>query len=267
MSSTTDPFAQLKAAQREGWALFAPLAAFTTTAAASLVEFAGVREGATLLDVACGTGVAAITAARAGATVCGLDLSPVLLEEARKNSGILGAVIQFGEGDVENLPYTDNSFDVVLSQFGHMFAPRPDVAVSEMLRVLKPGGRIAFSTWPPELLVGSLFTLVARYVPGPPGAAAPVEWGDPNVVRQRLGDAVRDIEFDRDEMVIPALSPQHFRAYSERSAAPFMQVVEQLRNEPPRLARFRADFEALVGRFFHANRVHQSFLMTRAIKR
>ncbi len=267
MASNTDPFAQFKAAQRDGWALFAPLATFTTTAAASLVEFAGVGEGADLLDVACGTGVVSITASRAGAKVSGLDLSPVLLEEARRNAGILDAQIQFTEGDVENLPYADNSFDVVMSQFGHMFAPRPEVAVKEMLRVLRPGGRIAFSTWPPELLVGSLFTLVGKYLAAPPGAAHPAEWGEPAVVRQRLGTAVQDIEFDRDEMLIPSLSPRHFRIHSERSAAPFIKVVEQFRNEPERLAQFRGEFEALIARYFRANRVHQSFLMTRAIKR
>jgi hypothetical protein len=112
-----------------------------------------------------------------------------------------------------------------------------------------------------------MFTLVGKYVPAPPGAAAPAEWGDPHVVRQRLGEAVRDLEFDRDEMVVPALSPKHFCVYSERSAAPVMKVVEQLRNEPARLAQFRADFEALAARYFSANRLHQSFLMTRAIKR
>ncbi len=265
--SSIDPFARFKAAQREGWALFAPLAVFTTAAAASLVEFAGVSPGKALLDVACGTGVVAVTAARAGAKVCGLDLSPALLEDAKRNAGVLGAEVQFTEGDVETLPYPDGSFDVVLSQFGHMFAPRPDVAMKEMLRVLRPGGRIAFSTWPPELLVGSLFTLVGKYVPAPPGAAAPPEWGEPTVVRQRLGNAVQDIEFDRDEIVIPALSPRHFRVYSERSAAPIMKVVEQLGTEPQRLAEFRAELDVLIGRFFASNRVRQSFLMTRAIKR
>jgi ubiquinone/menaquinone biosynthesis C-methylase UbiE len=190
-----------------------------------------------------------------------------LLEDAKRNSGVLGTEIQFSEGDVENMPYSDATFDVVLSQFGHMFAPRPEVAVKEMLRVLKPGGRIAFSTWPPELLVGSMFTLVGKYAPGPPGASAPAEWGDPNVVRQRLGNEVRDIEFDRDEMVIPTLSPKHFRAYSERSAAPVIKVIEQLQSVPQRMAQFRAEFEGLAGKYFSANRMHQSFLMTRAIKR
>jgi ubiquinone/menaquinone biosynthesis C-methylase UbiE len=130
--------AKFKAVQRESWGLFAPLAQFTTPGAAMLVKFAGIKPDEAVLDVACGTGVVAVTAARAGARVKGLDLSPVLLEDARKNAAIIGAPIEFREGDVEALPYQDGEFDVVLSQFGHMFAPRPDVAVREMLR---PGRR------------------------------------------------------------------------------------------------------------------------------
>ncbi|MGH8518186.1 MAG: class I SAM-dependent methyltransferase, partial [Panacagrimonas sp.] len=206
MSSTADPFAQLKAAQREGWGLFSPLATFTTPAAAHLVTFAGVVPGQTVLDVACGTGVVAVTAAQTGAKVSGLDLSPALLIDARRNAEVVEASIDFREGDVEALPYADASFDVVLSQFGHMFAPRPAVAIAEMLRVLKPGGRIAFSTWPPELLIGRMFDLLCEYLPPPPGIPKSSEWGDVRVVQERLGAAVRDLEFAREELTIPALS-------------------------------------------------------------
>ncbi len=132
--------------QREGWALFAPLETFTTMTAARLVSYAQVRAGQSVLDVACGTGVVALTAARAGATVRGLDLAPALLERARENAALAGVEIEFREGDAEALPCADASFDVVLSQFGHIFAPRPEVATAELLRVLKPGGTIAFST-------------------------------------------------------------------------------------------------------------------------
>lgn len=264
---TTDPYAPFKAAQREGWASFAPLAMFTTPPAAALVAYAGLRGGETLLDVACGTGVVAVTAARAGATVSGLDLSPVLLEDARRNAAVIGAAVEFREGDVEALPYADASFDVVVSQFGHMFAPRPGVAIAEMLRVLKPGGRIAFSTWPPELVIGACFDLVGRYLPPPPGAAAPSAWGDPTIVRARLGDAVREIEFACDEMVIPALSPRHYALNMEHTAAPVMKVVEKLGDQPQALAGFRAELEKLVTRFFAGNRIRQTFLMTRAFMR
>src|ERR1043165_3462809 len=162
-----------KAAQRQGWAHFAPLESATTPTAARLVRFAGVKSGQRVLDVGCGTGVAAVTAARRGAKVSGLDLTPELLERARENSEIAGVDIDWRQGDAEALPFKDGEFDVVLSQFGHMFAPRPDVTVGEMLRVLKPGGTIAFSTWPPELYVGRVLALTGRDMPPPPPGGSP----------------------------------------------------------------------------------------------
>ncbi|MCC2656896.1 MAG: Methyltransferase type 11 [Panacagrimonas sp.] len=266
-ANADDPFAQLKAAQREGWGLFSPLAAATTPAAAMLVSYAGVRSGQRVLDVACGTGVVAVTAAQLGAEVDGLDLSPVLLADARRNAELIETSIDFREGDVEALPYADASYDVVLSQFGHIFAPRPAVALSEMLRVLKPGGRIAFSTWPPELLLGRLFDLLCEYLPPPPGVPKSSEWGDVGVVRDRLGTAVRDVEFAREEITIPALSTRHYRANMEVTAAPFVKLANELASQPARLAAYRAGVDALVAQFLRGNRVHQGFLMTRAIKR
>jgi SAM-dependent methyltransferase len=264
---TTDPFAQFKAAQRESWALFSPLATFTTIGAASLVDFAEIRKDEAVLDVACGTGVVAITAARRGARVRGMDLSPVLLADARRNAAVINAGIEFLEGDVEVLPYADASFDCVLSQFGHMFAPRPEVAIAEMLRVLKPGGRIAFSTWPPEMMIGRMFALTAAYLPPPPGVAPPGAWGEVSVIRQRLGDAVSELSFQRDEMSVPSLSPQHYREWMELTAGPLIRLVQSLADQPERLAKFRAEFEEVISHFFAANRVRQSFLMTRAVKR
>lgn len=262
-----DPFSQLKAAQREGWALFAPLEAVTTIPAARLVRHAVVRAGQRVLDVGCGTGVAAITAARQGAKVSALDLSPVLIEHGRRHAALAQFEIDFREGDVEALPFDDGAFDVVLSQFGHMFAPRPDVAVAQMLRVLKPGGTIAFSTWPPEHFVGQMFALVGKYVPPPPGAAPPPQWGDPNIVRQRLGEAVQDIRFERDVMTYPALSPQHYRKGIEETLGPVVKLVASLQGEPAKLAAFRSELEEFLGRYFEDNMVRQHFLMTRATKR
>src|SRR5262245_50314695 len=142
-----DPFESFKAAQKQGWAFFAPLEILSTPVAAQLVKHARMQSGQRVLDVACGTGVVAVTAARRGAQVTGLALTPALLERARENTAIAGLSIDWHEGDVENLPFGDAAFDVVTSQFGHIFAPRPEVAIAQMLRVLKPGGTIAFATW------------------------------------------------------------------------------------------------------------------------
>ncbi len=263
-----EDIARFKEAQRQGWKHFAPLEALTTPAAARLVKFAGVRPGQDLLDVGCGTGVAAITAARTGARVCGVDLTPELLERARENSRIPNLEIDFREGDAEALPFDDASFDVVLSQFGHMFAPRPNVAISEMLRVLRPGGTIAFTTWPPELLIGSSFALVGSYMPPlPPGVSPSPQWGDVAIVRERLGSAVKAILFDRGCMLFPALSVQNYRDRIEQTAGPMLKLVESLSaTDPARLAQFRRDYDALVAPYFEDNIVRQDYLLTRAVK-
>src|ERR1700676_2420552 len=240
-----DVFESFKAAQRAGWAHFAPLQAITTGPAARLVRYAGIRVGQSVLDVACGTGVVAITAARRGAQVTGLDLTPELLEIARENGRVAAVSIDWHEGDVEQLPFDASTFDTVVSQYGHMFAPRPDIAVAEMLRVLKPGGVIAFSTWPPELLVGQMFALTARYLPPPPpGVAPPPLWGAPHVIHERLGAAVRDIIFDRATVLVPALSVAHHRAMTERTAGPVLKLVESLSlSDPARLRAVRQEYD------------------------
>ena len=263
-----DPFDQFKSAQKQGWAHFAPLEATTMLPAARLVKFAGIAPGMRLLDVACGTGVAAIPAARVGAKVTALDLTPELLERARFNATLAGVEIQWHEGDVEKLPFADSTFDAVISQFGHIFAPRPAMALAEMLRVLRPGGTIAFSTWPPELLTGRMFTLVALYMPPPPVLAAPpVQWGDQNVILERFGNAVRDITFERAVMLAAALSPQHFRTFTEKTAGPLIKLVEIYeKSDPAKLAEFRREYDAIAAQYFEDNALQQGYLMTRAIK-
>jgi SAM-dependent methyltransferase len=263
-----DPFEKFKEMQKQGWAHFAPLEMLTTPQAAKLVKFAGVRAGQKVLDVGCGTGVVAVTAARAGAVVSGLDLTPELVEHARANSEIAGVKIDWREGDAEALPYGDAAFDVVLSQFGHIFAPRPAVALGEMLRVLKPGGTIAFSTWPPEFLVGRMFRLIGSYMPPPPpGVSPPPQWGDQKIVRERLGGAVKDISFEYESMIVPTLSLPHYRATQERTVGPLIKLVEMLSaSDPAKLAAFRNEYDAIAADYFGENTVKQEFLMTRATK-
>jgi SAM-dependent methyltransferase len=264
-----DELDAFKAMQKQGWAHFAPTEMFTTIPAANLVKFAGVRDGQKVLDVGCGTGVVALTAARAGAKVTGLDLTPELVERARYNSELAELDVDWREGDVEKLPFDDGVFDIVLSQFGHMFAPRPELAISEMLRVLKVGGTIAFSTWPPDLLMGRMFSLRDSYVPPPPaGVSPPVEWGDQGIIQKRLGSAVEGVVFGTGTMVAPALSPQHFRASTERTVGPLIKLVDALSvSDPAKLALFRREYDATIAEYFRDNAVHAQYIMTRATKR
>ena len=264
-----DPIAEFKAKQRETWALgnFGEIAVFTTQTAGHLVRFAGVRSGQRVLDVATGTGVVAITAARLGASVAGLDLTPELLDQARHSALIAGLKdIEWKEGDAESLPYPDASFDVVLSQFGHMFAPRPEVAVRELLRVLKPGGRIALATWPPEQFIGRAFALSAKVVPPPIAVPAPVLWGDVNVIRERLGSAVKELHFERGIMTIPTLSPQHFIAWQTAKIGPFIKTLGALQKDPVKLESYLKESAELIASYTVDNVVRHEYLLTRATK-
>jgi len=263
-----DGITQFKTNQKLAWANFAMLEHLTGTTAPDLVRFAGIRSGHHVLDVACGTGVVALTAARVGATVRGIDLTPELVQHAKENSALMRVEASFEEGDVEALPFPDATFDIVVSQFGHMFAPRPAIAIGEMLRVLKPGGTLAFATWPPELLVGRWFALMGRYAPPPPeGVAPPPQWGDPNIVRERLGGAVRDLTFTRSTMFFPTLSPQHYRVNMAENFGPSKKLFEQLdANDPAKAATLRSEIETLAQAYFEDNRLRQDFLLTRAVK-
>ena len=267
MNTTTDRFAEFKAKQREGWAHFLPVEVHTTRPAAHLIRTARIRAGQSVLDVGCGTGVTTITARRAGARVTGLDLTPQLLARARENATIAGLDdITWQEGDAENLPFANGEFDVVISQWGHMFAPQPEVAIGQMLRVLKPGGTIAFTTWPPESALGQVFRIIAQHVPPPPGVPPVVQWGEVETVRQRLGSAVKDIRFFRGIVEYAALSPQHYRHEMGVTAAPFIKLREILKPEPAKLAQAEGEIDAVFADYFADNAVRLEYLQTRAIK-
>lgn len=269
--SHMEEFAAFKANQREIWAGFGPNEGFTTIPAGELVSFAKISAGESVLDVGCGTGVVAVTAARAGATAKGLDLTPILLERARENARIAGVEIDFMEGDAESLPYADASFDVVLSQVGHIFAPRPDVATAEMLRVLRPGGRIAFTAWPPEHITGLLFAMMGAAMPalpdGSPRPAPSVLWGDPTIIRQRLGDTVRDLHFGRGAMIVPALSAKHVQMGVEATFGPLKALLAYLdQSDPGRAGELRDEMVELIALNVEGNILRQHFLMAAATK-
>jgi len=173
---------------------FGRIALYSAAEAEGFVDRLGIQPGMRVLDVACGTGNLAIPAAKRGALVTGVDIAPNLVEQARIRAAADGVTATFDEGDAEALPYGDASFDIVMTMYGAMFAPRPDVTASELARVCRSGGKIAMANWTPRGFVGAAFSLTARHVPPPEGVEPPVKWGDEAIVRQRLGPYSSRIE-------------------------------------------------------------------------
>ena len=182
------------------------------------VDSIGIKPGMKVLDVACGTGNTAIPEAKKGADVTGVDIATNLLEQARARAAADGLKVQFDEGDVEDLHYPDNSFDAVVTMFGAMFAPRPDITASEMIRVCKPGGFVAMGNWTPEHFVGQMFKIGSTHVPPPPGMSVPVQWGSEDIVRQRFAKGISDLQMNRRKIMFtfdgtPEQVVEHFRQY------------------------------------------------------
>lgn len=169
---------------------------FMESSAVQFLDRLGVAPGAALLDVACGSGQLALIAARRGAKVTGVDIATNAIVAARGRAAAEGLDARFDEGDAEDLPYGDASFDVVTSLFGAMFAPRPDLVAAELLRVCRPSGTIAMGNWTKEGFIGQMFKTFARFI-APPGMPAPVLWGDEATVRERLGGGVSDLRLTR----------------------------------------------------------------------
>lgn len=163
-----------------------------------VVDAAEIDPGMTVLDVACGSGNAAIQAAERGARVTGLDLAPALLDAGRRKAQQVAVEVAWVEGDAEELPFADGAFDRVLSTFGHMFAPRHRQTAGEMARVCRDGGVIAFATWLPEGTVAEMLRTSTSYMPPPPDfAEPPMLWGDEGHVRELFEPAASDIAFER----------------------------------------------------------------------
>ncbi|MDN3518061.1 methyltransferase domain-containing protein [Aquisalimonas lutea] len=165
--------------------------------ALAFLERMRVVPGTHMLDVACGAGQVSIPAARAGAGVVGVDIAANLVERARERARKEGLNARFDEGDAEALPYPEESFDLVASLFGAMFAPQPDKVAAELVRVCRPGGRIVMGNWTPEGFVGQMFKTIGKHVPPPPIMASPVKWGDEATVRERFATGIAELEMTR----------------------------------------------------------------------
>lgn len=188
MGTLAPQMEQMKQNMKAAWMAgdFGQIAKYTEAAASAFIERLHIASGADLLDVACGTGNLAIPAARQGANVVGVDIATNLLEQARARAATEGLKAEFLEGDAEKLPFPDGRFDVVVSMFGAMFAPRPALVTAEMVRVCRPDGMIAMANWTPTGFVGKNFAATSKYLPPPENLEPPVLWGKEEVVRERF---------------------------------------------------------------------------------
>ncbi|HSC90517.1 MAG TPA: class I SAM-dependent methyltransferase [Gaiellaceae bacterium] len=239
----------IKQRQQQAWASgdFAVVAARIVLVAEQLCDSADLHAGWRVLDVATGSGNAAIAAARLGCTAVGVDYVPSLLERGRARAAAEGLPVELIEGDAESLPFEDDSFDAVTSVYGAMFAANHEQTAAELLRVCRPGGTIALASWTPEGFIGEPFRTVAGYVPPPAGVPSPMLWGTEGRLRQLLGDGVASLELAERTFSFRFPSAEDFVAFFRRWYGPtlgaFAALEEAARDE---LAR---DLAALARRF------------------
>jgi SAM-dependent methyltransferase len=249
----------IKARQKATWESgdFGQVARYTMPSAREFMGRLRLQPGDHVLDVACGTGNLAVIAARAGCTTAGVDIASNLIAQARTRARREGLAIDYAEGDAEALPYPEASFDLVVSMYGVMFAPRPDVIASELLRVTRPGGRIALANWTPAGFIGKLFDVFKRHVAPPPGLPSPMLWGDERVVRDRLGAGSDYLRLTRRiaRLRFPfnsAGTVEFFRQYYGPTQRAFASLL------PEAQAALRADLEDLQSRYNVSARANET---------
>jgi SAM-dependent methyltransferase len=204
-----------------------------------------------VLDVACGTGNVALSAARRFCDAVGVDFVPALIERARERAAAERLPATFEVGDAENLPFADASFDVVLSIFGSMFAPDQEKAAAELLRVCRPGGRIGLANWTPEGMWGRLFRLHGQYLPPPPGVRPPPLLGTEARVRELFGDAVQGLRLQKREALFRAISAAAWFDFFKTWFGPMITVLAAL--DADARQRFKADVLAELERVNRAD--------------
>lgn len=221
--------AAVKARQQAMWASgdFALIGTTLQLVGETLCESAELAAGDRVLDVACGNGNAALAAAHRFCRVVGLDYVPALLERGRERAAAERLEIDFVEGDAEMLPFPADSFDAAVSTFGVMFAPNQERAARELVRVVRPGGRIALACWTPEGFIGRMLVAVAKHVPPPAGVASPVYWGNEERVRELFPD-VSGLRAARRFFTFNYESPDHFIDFFRKYYGPTLKAFAAL---------------------------------------
>jgi SAM-dependent methyltransferase len=256
VTTIIDPTADrtLKAKHRAMWALGdypAVAADLIPELGPVVVEATGVRAGDRVLDVAAGTGNAAVPAAATGADVTASDLTPELFEAGRAFAARHGVSVLWEEADAEALPYDDGAFDVVISTVGVMFAPHHQQAADELVRVCRPGGRIGLVSWTPTGFVGEMFKAMKPFAPPPPpGAQPPPLWGDEAHVRGLLGDRVTDVVTRRQTVTTEQFaSPEAWLDYWKTVYGPTIAVYRGIAGDADRVAALDRDLRAVAAHF------------------
>ena len=242
-------FAAVKSRQQATWASgdFAVVASRIVFQAEHLCETADLQAGWRVLDVATGSGNAALAAARRGCDAVGLDYVPALLERGRARAAAEGLDVEFVAGDAENLPFPDASFDAVTSIYGAMFAPDHDRAAAELARVCRPGGRIALASWAPDGFIGATFQVFTRYLPPAPGLRPPVRWGDPGYLAALFGRAAASMTSHRRTAVFRFRSAEENVDFFRTYYGPTLRAFASL--DPPGREGLRDDLLALARRY------------------
>jgi ubiquinone/menaquinone biosynthesis C-methylase UbiE len=217
--------------QFEAWSAgdFSAVAASSILVGEMLCESIPLRAGQRVLDVATGSGNTAMSAARRACDVIGVDFVPALLDRARERVHAERLRnITFEAGDTQALPFPGGSFDVVLSTFGHIFAPDPDQAAQEMSRVAKPGGQVAFIAWTPDGMFSRLFALHDRYHPGGPGLLNACRWGDQQFIRETFGPYAKSFRIKRQNRVFRARSAEQWLGFMRQNLGPTLLTFARL---------------------------------------
>ena len=247
--SLAPDFAAVKSRQQNIWASgdFSVVASRIVFQAEHLCETADIQAGWRVLDVATGSGNAAIAAARRGCEVVGIDFVPALLERGRIRAASEHLDVEFLEGDAEDLPFPDASFDAVISVYGVMFAPDHHRTAAELARVCRPGGRIALASWTPDGFIGETFRVFSRHLPPGPGLQPPVRWGDQGYLDSLFGHVAASMASHRRTAVFRFSSAEENVDFFRTYYGPTLRAFESL--DPPRRESLRNDLLALARRY------------------